>query len=212
MWGLHSRYRHATCVAALKLCLAGGVALGLGGCAALGLGGESAPPAFDLTAPQSFGKSFHGSRGQLVVADPSALAVLDSDRVVVRAASGEIATLPGAQWRDRLPKLLQARIIETFENANRLRGVGRPTDKLATDYQLLIDIRAFEISILNEPTAQVELTVKIVNERAGRIVAANVFRAQVPAAKAEGPEATVALDEAFGRAAVDIVRWAARYI
>lgn len=211
MWGLHSRSRNAAVSAALKLWLVGAAASGLAGCAALGLG-EGPPPAFDLTAPNSFGKSLKAPRGQLVVAEPSALAVLDSDRVVVRAASGEIATLPGAQWRDRLPKLLQARIIETFENANRLRGIGRPGDRLTADYQLLIDIRVFAIAATAEPAADVELTAKIVNERTGRIVAADVFRARVPVATMEGPAATAALDQAFGHAAVALVRWTSRFI
>jgi ABC-type uncharacterized transport system auxiliary subunit len=64
--------------------------------------------------------------GKLVIAEPTALAVLDSDKIVVRSAPGETAQFSDARWEDRLPKLVQARILQSFENASRLRAVTRP--------------------------------------------------------------------------------------
>ncbi|HTK12677.1 MAG TPA: ABC-type transport auxiliary lipoprotein family protein [Xanthobacteraceae bacterium] len=185
--------------------------VGLSGCALLG-GGAAPSPAYDLTAPHDFGTGFRGSRGQLIVTEPTALAVLDSDKIVVRAPSGEIATAGGAQWRDRLPKLMQERIVQTFENAHRMRGVGVPANNLTGDYQLIIDIRRFEISVTNTPVAEVEFTAKIVSGQTGRIVSANVFHASAPATSAEGQAAAFALDAAFGKAVVGLVRWAARLV
>src|SRR5450830_710408 len=46
-------------------------------------------------------------RGKLVIAEPTALAVLDSDKIVVRPAPGQTAQFSDAQWEDRLPKLVQ---------------------------------------------------------------------------------------------------------
>lgn len=174
--------------------------------------GSSALPTYDLTAPEAPARFGRGGRGQLIVAEPAALAILDTDRVVIRPARGQVAQLAGAQWSDRLPKLMQARVVQSLENANRLRGVGRPGDRIAADYQLVMDVRAFNIAITSEPVAEVEISAKIIADRAGRIVSARVFRASVPAASAEGPEAVRAIDEAFGRVVSEMVAWASRVV
>ncbi len=91
--------------------------------------GRPAPATFDLSAPR---EGLRRGRGQaaLIVPEPTAIFALDSERIVVRQANGELSYLGGAQWSDRLPRLLQARIIQTFENMGRA-AVGRPADRLA---------------------------------------------------------------------------------
>jgi cholesterol transport system auxiliary component len=183
-----------------------GFALALSACS-----GGQAPPTYDLSAPQTLAKARGSARGQLVVAEPTALSVLNTDRIVVRT-QGEIAYLSRAQWSDRLPRLVQSRIVEGFENGSRLRAVGTPGDKLAADYQLVTDVRAFHLSIASEPIAEVEISAKVVSDRGGRVLAAKVFRATVPAASTEGPDAVVALDEAFKRVITDLVAWASHEV
>jgi cholesterol transport system auxiliary component len=187
------------------------LALLTGGCAALGFGSKEAVPAFGLAAPHASART-GAIRGQLVIAEPTAVSVLDSERIVVRPTPGQVATLGGAQWSDRLPCLLQARLVETFENANQLRSVGRPADGITSDYQLLIDVRAFQLSVTPAPAGVVEIAAKIVSAGSGRIVAARVFRASAPAAGTDGPEAVTAIEAAFQDVAVQLVRWAARAI
>jgi cholesterol transport system auxiliary component len=184
------------------------LALALSACG--GLGGQ-APPTFDLSAPQTLTKARGSPRGQLVVVEPTALSVLNTDRIVIRT-QGEIAYLSRAQWSDRLPRLMQSRIVEGFENGSRLRAVGTPGDKLAADYQLVTEVRAFHVSVSSEPMAEVEISAKVVSDRAGRVLAAKVFRASVPAASTEGPDAVVALDEAFRRVITDLVAWASHVV
>ena len=187
------------------------LALLTGGCAALGFGSKEAVPAFGLTAPHVSVRA-GAIRGQLVIAEPTAVSVLDSERIVVRPTPEQVATLGGAQWSDRLPRLLQARLVETFENANQLRSVGRPADGITSDYQLLVDVRAFQLSVAPAPAGVVEIAAKIVSGGSGRIVAARVFRASSPAAGTDGPEAVAAIEAAFQDVAVQLVRWAARVI
>lgn len=192
--------------------MATGLALSLAGCAGMGsLVTKAPPPAYDLAAARSFPRHPGHARGQLVIVEPSALAPLDSDRILVRPAPGEAAQLSDAQWEDRLPKLMQARILQSFENASRLRAVGRPADKIATDFVLLTELRAFEISAA-DGSAVVEIAAKIVAERSGRIMAARVFRATVTAAATQGPGAVAALNEAFVKVATELVLWAARVV
>ena len=187
--------------------------LALGACAG-GVGSlvSKAPPtAYDLDAARSFPHRSRLARGQLVIAEPVALAAYDSEKVVVRPNPAEAAQLGDAQWQDRLPKLMQARILQSFENASRLRAVGRPADKIATDFVLVTEVRAFEISVA-DGSAVVEIAAKVVRERTGRIMAARVFRAIVPAAATEGSGAIAALNEAFGKVARELVLWAARVV
>jgi cholesterol transport system auxiliary component len=183
------------------------LALALAGCA------TSTPvPTFDLTAPRNFPPHRGGTRGQLIVPEPTALAILDTERIVVRPGGDQVAQLSGAQWADRLPKLLQSRIVQAFENANRLRAVGRPGERIVADYQLVVDVRQFNLTVGSGAHAEVELSAKIVADRSGRIVAAEVFRASVPAQASEGDAAVHAIDVAFDRVATDMVLWAARKI
>lgn len=169
------------------------------------------PTAYDLAAASDFPRRSGGARGQLVIVEPVALAPYDSEKIVVRPSPGEAAQLSDAQWEDRLPKLLQARILQSFENASRLRAVGRPADKITTDFVLLTDVRAFEISAADN-TAVVEFAAKIVRERTGRIMAARVIRVTVPAASTQGAGAVAALNEAFAKVAKELVLWAARAV
>ena len=202
MRGVRREFRRLRIATALALTLAAA------GCAAFG---TRPPPTFDLTAATAFPRHGGPSRGQLIVGEPTALAILDSERIVVRPAQGELAYLGNSQWSDRLPKLLQARIVQSFENASRLRAVGRPGDRVTADYQLVTDVRAFQVSVAdNGVFAEVEISAKIVADRSGRIVAARVFRATLPAASSEPPAAVAALDDAFHRVVVDLVLWAVR--
>lgn len=194
------------------LALAMVAAFALGGCSSIGgLISKSPPPTYDLAAVEKFPRRAGVLRGQLIIAEPVALAALDGDRIVVRPQPGETAALGGAQWEDRLPKLIQARLIQSFENASMLRRVGRPADKIASDFAMVTTVRAFEIAS-SEGSAVVELAVKIVNERSGRIVAARVFRAVTPAPSTEGAAAVAALNDAFVKVAREIVLWAARAV
>jgi len=192
--------------------VAAGLTLALAGCAGMGgLVAPAAPQAYDLAAARSFPRHVGRGRGQLVIVEPTALAPLDGTTILVRPAPGEAARLPDAQWEDRLPKLMQARILQSFENANRLRMVGRPADKIATDYVLLTELRAFEISAADD-SAVVEVAAKIVAEGSGRIVAARVFRVTMPTPAMQGPGAVAALNEAFVKVATELVLWASRVV
>lgn len=179
----------------------------LAGLLALSACGGGAPPAtYDLTAPRE-GLSSGRGRGLLVVAEPQALQALDSNRIVIRTSDGGIAYLPDAQWSDRLPKLIQTRLIQTFENGARIQAVGRPGDRLVPVAQLNSEIRSFGI---DEKTGEavIELSVKIVNDRSGRILAGQVFTSRVPSGGSiSGPVASAALDLATQALLRDVVRW-----
>lgn len=167
---------------------------------------SSAPPAtFDLTAPRTGTRGGSGS-AQIVVAEPITVQVLESDRIIVKDKSGAVSFLGNGQWADRLPRLIQARLIQTFENASRLKAVSRPGDRIVADYQLNTDIRAFQIDA-GTGEAVVEISAKLVSDQAGRIVNARIFSARVPVASIDAATAAQALDRALSTVLVDVVRW-----
>jgi phospholipid/cholesterol/gamma-HCH transport system substrate-binding protein len=54
---------------------------------------------------------------------------------------------------DSLPTLLQAKIVQSLENAGFLQAIVRPAPDVAADYQLLLDIRSFQLVLSPEPRA-----------------------------------------------------------
>lgn len=137
--------------------------------------------------------------------------MFDTQKILVRPGGVEEPTLANAKWSDNIPKLLQARIIQSFENANLLRSVTRPTEGLTAGHQLLIDIRSFQILLSGAPQAEVEFSAKILGDN-GKIVDARIFHASVPATAADAPAAAAALSDAFGKTAVELVVWVSGFI
>ncbi|KNY17772.1 ABC transporter [Shinella sp. SUS2] len=144
---------------------------------------------------------------QILVPQPSALKALDSEQIVIRPSASEIQYLAGAQWSDSLSKMVQAKLVQAFENTGRLGGVGKPGEGLAIDYQIVTDIRAFEVQTAGADAAVVEISAKLLNDRNGTVRAQKVFRATVPVGGAGNPAFVKALDAAFAAVTADIVGW-----
>lgn len=185
-----------------RACVALAIGAALAGCS-----GTPQRATFDLSAPADIGR-VAPSRAQIVVNEPTALQSLDSDRIMVREG-GAISYLPDSQYSDRLPRLFQVRLIQTFENASRIRSVARPGDRVVADLALNADLRTFA---LDGGTSQavVEVTARLVSDRNGRVVAARAFAARVPVSSVTGASAVQGLDLAMSQVLRDIVRWASR--
>ena len=176
---------------------------------------KAAPETFDLVAPVSFPPAEKTSTSQLVIAEPTSVVALDTQKIIIAPGAGESVTTEVAEWSDTIPKLLQAMIIQSFENSNYLGAVARPTDNLTPDYQLLLDLRVFQIerSSANsaKPIAHVAFAAKILGNQ-GRIVASRTFDAQAATPDTNAPGAVAALNDAFRQAATQLVEWTASAI
>jgi cholesterol transport system auxiliary component len=169
-------------------------------------GSGPAPTTYDLSAPRA-GARFGGAvSGQIVVSEPTAIQTLEAERIIAKDQSGAVSFIGGGQWADRLPRLIQARLIETFENSSKLKAVSRPGERVSPDYLLNTEIRAFQISSATGE-AVVELSGRLVHDRTGRIVSGRVFSAREPVAKVDAASAAQALDAALSRVLLDMVRW-----
>jgi cholesterol transport system auxiliary component len=181
------------------------LALALASCAALPGGGPAPLDTFELSAP-SVGARGH-SRRQILIAQPSALKALDSQNIVIKPSDRSIQYLKGAQWADRLPLIVQARLAETFQRSGSFAGVGKPGEGLAIDYQVIVEIRSFEVRVAGGEHAEVDLFVRILNDRNGEVRASKSFTASAPVSGSGNPAYVKALDNAFGDAAKQIVGW-----
>ena len=175
-------------------------------------GGGSAAAAgavYDLTAPGGFPPS-DKSTAQITIADPTAVLMLDTQKIVVRPKEPDTPSFQAARWSDSLPKLVQARLIQGFENSG-YASVGRPADNLASDYQLMIDLRTFEITTEPSPSAVVELSAKLVTGD-GKIKSTRVFRNALGTSLSDAGAAAGALNQAFGTVAKELVTWTAEQL
>ncbi len=175
-------------------------------CAALPGSGSKPLDTYELTAPDAHAER-RRARLQILVAEPSALKSLDGQNIVVRTGPTAIAYLDGAQWGDRLPKIVQARIVETLQGANAFGGVGKPGEGLAIDYQVVTDIRGFEIVSTGGERARVALFVRLLNDRNGVVVGEKLFEADAPVSGSGNDAYVAALDRAFGKVASGLTAW-----
>ena len=181
------------------------LAAGLSGCAG-GLVSSPPPDTYGLSsAPQVEGQ--RARNRQLLISEPSALKALDSEKIVIRPAPSAIQYLANSQWSDRLPNIVQDKLVQAFENSGQVGGVGRPGDGLAIDYKILTAIRAFEIRADRGEQAVVELSAKVLNDRNGVVVSSKVFRASVPVTGSGNAAYVQSLDRAFENVVRDLVSW-----
>jgi cholesterol transport system auxiliary component len=177
----------------------------LSGCAG-GLVSAPPPDTYGLSgAPAVTGQSARNR--QILISEPSALKALDSEQIVIRPSPSAIQYLAKSQWSDRLPNIVQDKLVQAFENSGQVGGVGRPGDGLAIDYKILTAIRAFEIKADAGERAVVELSVKILNDRNGVVVAQKVFGATTPVTGSGNAAYVQSLDRAFEIVIQDIVGW-----
>jgi phospholipid/cholesterol/gamma-HCH transport system substrate-binding protein len=170
--------------------------------------GGGTPPqkiTYDLRAPQNLGSASKSINGQLAIPEPTAVAMLETQRMLF----SQPKDYPGFAdfvWADSIPKLLQARLIESFENYDIAHAPLRAADLGQTDFQLLIDVRRFRIATDSEPAAEIGLSARII-DRNGKIMASRLFENSQKFEKVEPTAAIAAFDDAFGRIAKELIAW-----
>lgn len=163
----------------------------------------SAQPLVTLTQPKAV-------RTQLLVPTPSAIQVLNNRGIVVRLGGAELRYLAGAQWSDQLPIVIQAQLVAGLENTGLFAGVGMPGQGLAIDYQVVVEVREFAIDATGPGSANVELSVKLLDDRTGIVRAQKLFAASVGVnSNASSGVLVAALDDAFSKVQSEIVAWIA---
>jgi|EndMetStandDraft_8_1072994.scaffolds.fasta_scaffold22113_3 phospholipid/cholesterol/gamma-HCH transport system substrate-binding protein len=174
------------------------------------MGGGQTPQAkttYDLEAPP-FEPGQPRMKGQITIGEPTAIARLQTQRFLF--PSGE--DRPGfaaAQWSDSLPALLQAKLLQSFENYDVDHPPLRPDNAGQGGVRVLLDLRRFEIEPSADAKAIIVMSAKILDE-SNKVTAARIFSVSQPIGAMDPAEAAAAFNKAFQSLARDLVRWTAR--
>ena len=163
---------------------------------------------YDLRAPGNLEPANKTIKGQLAIPEPTAVAMLETQRMLF----SPVKDYPGFAdflWADSIPKLLQARLIESFENYDIAHAPLRNADVGQADFQLLIDVRRFRIATDAAPVAEVGLSARILDKN-GKVVASRLFEDAQKFDKLEPLAAVDAFNDVFGRMAKDMIAWTAQ--
>ncbi len=192
----------------LRVCGLAFIGLILSSCALLG-DRKAARETYEISVPASLSGTSGGTRAQLLVKVPNALKAIDSDRIVVKSGLNVITYLEGAQWSDTVPRMVQSKLVEAFENTGSTGATAKPGDGLVIDYQLIPDLRRFEIS---DGTAIIEMSVKLLSDRSGRVLDSQIFTVRARASGSDADAYVGAFDDAFADLARQLIRWVFRAV
>jgi phospholipid/cholesterol/gamma-HCH transport system substrate-binding protein len=160
---------------------------------------------YDLRAARDQASEGKTLKSQLAIPEPSAVAMLVTQRMLF----SPVKEYPGFAeflWADSIPKLLQARMLDSFENYDIAHAPLRQSDIGQADVQLLIDIRRFRVATDSDPTAEIGLSARLV-DKGGKVIASRLFEDNQKLGRLEPAAAVAAFNEAFGRLARDVIGW-----
>jgi phospholipid/cholesterol/gamma-HCH transport system substrate-binding protein len=175
-------------------------------------GGEAAIPKtiYDLKIPLDFASPKTPLNEQLVMPTPTAILQLDTQRFLL-APNKDLPGFANAQWADSIPKMLQVKLIQSFENYDVAHAPLRSTDTPGTNPQLLVDVRTFQINTDDELTAEIGFSARILNKD-GQVIASRLFQQRKKLAAADPSAAVDAFNAAFANAAIELITWTANAI
>lgn len=196
------------------------VASVLSGCAGLDTLNRASQPTdlYLLTPKSTFDPKLPRISQQIVVEVPTATAAVDNDRIAIQPTALKVQYLPRARWVDRAPLIVQALLIESYENSGKVGAVGRSASGVRADYHIVTDIREFQVIVKKLPdgsdqySIDVRLNIKIIDAFDDRIIGSNSFEELVIAQGGDVAQIVTAFDEALGDTMRDAVEWSIRKI
>lgn len=150
---------------------------------------------------------------QLAVALPETSRMLDTDRIALVLGAGagrEVRYYAGAKWTSPAPRLVQRLLVEAFERAGRLDGAAEESAGIYPDYRLMTDLRRFNTRMdgdASTPEVDVELALRLIDLKTGRIVAFTAVERRVAAAGSGLPQVAEAFETAMGEVLARATAW-----
>lgn len=162
---------------------------------------------YDLHPAVGFDGASRSLDGVFVVADPTAIARLQTQRFLF-SPDREVTGFNNAQWSDSLPALMQARLIQSFENFDIAHAPLRADSGAEGLPRLLIDLRQFEIVSAPAPRAVIAFSARLV-DGAGHLKVARIFEDSAPIDTMSPSDAAAAFDKVFGGLQRQLIAWMA---
>lgn len=184
----------------------------LAGCTALT---PAAPQLYTLTPKTAVAPDTPRASWQLLVEMPAAQAGLDTPRIAIVRAQTALDYFADSSWTDRAPAMVQALIIESFEDSGRIVSVGRENVGLRSDFLLKTDLRDFQAEYAAPDErfpsrARVRIAAKLVSMPRRTIEAGETFEASAPITDNSFTAIIAAFDEALGVVMKRLVDWTLR--
>ncbi len=192
-----------------RLLFTGGVASALAGCAGLPIV-KPAPQLYTLTSKSTYPEDLPSVGWQLAVERPTAPAGLSSARIAVARQPLTLDYYAGVLWVDDAPNMVQRLLIESFENSDRIVGVGRNSVSFRSDYTLKVELREFQAEYFSpdaRPLVHVRINVKLVQMPQRVIVASGDFPAKRDAPSNQMADIAATFDDTLGDVLREIVVW-----
>ncbi|MEP6882138.1 MAG: ABC-type transport auxiliary lipoprotein family protein [Dokdonella sp.] len=187
-----------------------GASLALSACAALS--GKHA--SFVVYAPQLHMAPAENTpatpkiKWQLLIDTPQASTALDTTRIAIMTSPGVLEVYPDARWRDPAPMLLRSLLVQAFDRDGRISGVSAVDSGLNGDYSLAMDLRDFQIELVDGSSrAAIRFTARLFDRRSNRIVASQSFSEEAPAASSGVASAADAFTQALDQLMPKVVAW-----
>jgi phospholipid/cholesterol/gamma-HCH transport system substrate-binding protein len=163
---------------------------------------------YDLQAPEGFEAPRRPLQDGLLIAEPTATTRLQTQRFLFASGEDGPEDFANAQWSDSLPALVQAKLLQSFENYDIAHAPLRADSLNEGRVRLLIDLRRFEITSEPEPSVSIAVSAKLI-DGSGHLQAARIFEKSAPLDGVSPAKAASAFNVAFDSLARELVAWTA---
>ena len=173
------------------------------------LGGSSDPNLYELSPKNTFPANLPGVNAQLLVQAPAASAGLTSARIAIKPKPTRLEYYTKSAWTDVAPNVVQTLILESFDNAGKIKGVEREGSGLRVDYLLKTDLREFQAELYEgKPRiVRVRIHAKLVRWSTREIVASHQIERR-SVLKDDKIDAIVqGFDDALGKVLKRLIIW-----
>lgn len=176
---------------------------------ACGLGGGPAPRQFTLTPVTNFPRGLPPVAWSLVIDEPTAAKQIDTSRVALMNGPFKVEYYSDVEWADAAPPMVQLLLIQSFQNTGRLPVVASTRATLAADFQLLSNLRKFQVerNAAGTPQAAVVAETTLLRLPRREPVATARFEQETPIAGDSMAAVAAAFDASLGAVMRRIVDW-----
>jgi len=179
----------------------------LGGCAS-GLERDAPEPAiYVLSAPRVEATTTVLMPVDLSVLQPILAPALATDRIATRWPGNRMDYYAGARWGGDAGLVVQAALVESLRSTGNYRSVESDPGRFRPTHVLAVELSRLEADYTTGevPVARVVMTAMVARHPDRRTLASWTVQAEQPAAANTLTDVMAALDEAFRRAALEVV-------
>jgi cholesterol transport system auxiliary component len=164
---------------------------------------------YTVTPKSTFDPSLPDVFWQLTVEEPVAAGNLNTGRIAIAMSPTSSDYYSKTAWTDRLPLMVQTRIVDSFENSHKIVAVSRDSIGLRPNYVLQTDLRNFEALYYygGAPIVRVRIVAKLVRMPDRQIIGVASFERCVRARADKVPSVVEAFDQALGSVMKRLVFW-----